>query len=189
MSGSRTTGIMILVALCATHAAMAAGEADSIALRLSARDSVRVAADSVFRPPRPSRSPGTAMMLSALLPGAGQFYNQSYWKVPLVLGLGIYFAAEWLDNNRRTIDYRDRYQRSVDVDGFGDPLLLRYREFYKDQRDTFSWYFVILYVLNIVDAYVDAHLFDFDVGGDLAVRTMVSPRPAMHGLTVRIPLR
>ncbi len=46
-----------------------------------------------------TKSPGLAMLLSAALPGAGQFYNESYWKVPVVAGLGIYFVAEWISCN------------------------------------------------------------------------------------------
>ncbi len=45
----------------------------------------------------------------------------------------------------------------------GDLNLKTLREFYLDQRNDFIWYFTILYVVNLIDAYVDAHLFDFDV--------------------------
>jgi hypothetical protein len=126
--------------------------------------------DTVAAGYHPTKSTGTAMLLSALLPGAGQFYNQSYWKVPIVAGLGVYYISGWLENNRHYHDYRDLYAASVAADPAGNPSLLTLREFYKGQRDSFLWYFFILYVLNIVDAYVDASLFDFDVGPDLSLR-------------------
>ncbi|MCC6395436.1 MAG: hypothetical protein IT282_00340 [Bacteroidetes bacterium] len=125
------------------------------------------------------KSTGLAMLFSAVLPGAGQAYNESYWKVPIVLGLGIYFASEWLDNNRRTEDFREKYLASMNS-GMPNPVFLRNREFYKDQRDSFAWYFLILYVLNIVDAYVDASLYGFDVSPTLTLRGL----PAT-GLTLR----
>lgn len=117
-----------------------------------------------------TKSPGLAMMFSAILPGAGQAYNESYWKVPVVTGLGIYFASEWLHYNRLTSEARDRYQESLQSDAGGDSRQLRLREFYRDQRDSFTWYFLILYVVNIADAYVDATLYDFDVGDTLSLR-------------------
>lgn len=139
----------------------------------------------------PAKSPGLAMLLSAVLPGAGQFYNESYWKVPVVTGFGIYFISNWLDNNRRYIDYRDKYRASLQENPHGDAIMLSNREFYKDQRDAFTWYFVILYFINIADAYVDANLYDFNVGSDLSLRRLpvLSPEPVRAiELTVRIGL-
>ena len=125
-----------------------------------------------------SKSPGLAAGLSAVLPGAGQLYNESYWKIPIVAGLGGYFVYEWVHNDNLARDYRDQYDASKTADNpLGESGLLSIRDFYKDQRDTFLWYFVILYVANVVDAYVDANLYDFDVGDDLTVR--VTPEVAM----------
>jgi hypothetical protein len=120
----------------------------------------------------PKKSPGMAMLFSAILPGAGQFYNHSYWKVPIVLGFGLYFVSSWLDNNRRYEDYAEKYRLSVVANTYGDPVILNVREFYKSQRDSFTWYFFLLYLINIADAYVDASLYDFNVGGDLSVRVL-----------------
>jgi len=127
-----------------------------------------------------SKSPLLATGLSAILPGAGQFYNESYWKIPVALGLGVYFASEWIQNNNLVKDYRAQYAASFTPSlPFGDSQLLALRDFYKDQRDTFAWYFLILYVVNVVDAYVDASLYDFDVGDNLSLRVVpgVAPNP------------
>jgi hypothetical protein len=126
------------------------------------------------------------MLLSALVPGAGQFYNESYWKVPVVAGLGAYFVAEWLHNNRLAADYRDRYAASV-ASGNDDEDLRSLREFYKDQRDSFAWYFVILYAAAILDAYVDASLYGFDVSPDLSAHRVLPWGPAFP--SVRFSLR
>lgn len=140
--------------------------------------------DSLIMHTHPKKSPGTAMLLSAVIPGAGQFYNESYWKVPVVFGFGLYFVSSWLDNNRRYADYRDKYTASLAQNPNGDPRLLAVREFYKEQRDSFTWYFLILYMLNIADAYVDASLYDFNVGGDLSLRLL----PPVNGPGVGIQL-
>jgi hypothetical protein len=123
------------------------------------------------------KSTGTAMLLSAVVPGAGQFYNQSYWKVPVVLGLGLYFVSSWLDNNRRAIDARGKYDLT------GDSKWLSQRDFYKSQRDSFAWYYFILYAVNIADAYVDAALSDFNVSPELSFRALPVPGGA---LTLRL---
>lgn len=110
------------------------------------------------------KSPTKAVILSAILPGAGQFYNESYWKIPLIGGLVGYFGYEYFRQNNLYQDYRDRYVASQTPEiPSGDLNLKALREFYRGQRDDFVWYFMIVYVVNLVDAYIDAHLFDFDV--------------------------
>ncbi len=123
--------------------------------------------DTVAVTHHPTKSPMLAMGLSALCPGAGQVYNESYWKAPIVLGLGIYFLSYWLDYNRRYLEYKEKFQNDP-----SNLAYLRVREFYHDQRDTYTWYFLILYFANIADAYVDASLYDFNVGTDLSIRMM-----------------
>lgn len=113
---------------------------------------------------KPTKSPGLALLFSAVLPGAGQFYNESYWKIPIILGFGYYFASRWIDNNDSTKHYRALYAQTPT-----NSTYQRLREFYKDQRDTFSWYIFIYYIVNLVDAYVDASLYDFNVGDDLSI--------------------
>lgn len=113
---------------------------------------------------RMKKSPWLAVLQSALVPGLGQLYNESYWKIPIIAGLVGYLGYEVYDNNKKFLDYRDRYAASQTPENqYGNLSLQTLRNFYRDQRDEFIWYLAIVYVLNLVDAYVDAHLFDFDV--------------------------
>jgi hypothetical protein len=138
----------------------------------------------------PTKSPGLAMLFSAVMPGAGQLYNESYWKVPVVLGLGGYFIYQFVHNNRIYNQYQDQYSESLVSNPSGDPNLLRLRDFYHDERDRFGWYFLILYALNILDAYVDASLYEFDVSGNLSLRVMPDgPLPASPVGQLSIMLR
>ncbi len=110
------------------------------------------------------KSPWKAVLYSAILPGLGQFYNGSYWKIPVIAILTGYFGYEIIRNNNKFIDYRDLYAQSQsDSIPEGDLRLKQYREFYRNQRDNFYLYSGIFYLINLVDAYVDAHMFDFDV--------------------------
>ena len=110
------------------------------------------------------KSPWLAVLFSAVVPGLGQVYNQSYWKVPLILGLTGYLGYQFYDNYKKYKDYSNQYAASQTPEKpYGDLNLQELREFYRNQRDDFVWYFTIVYVVNLVDAYIDAHLFDFDV--------------------------
>ncbi len=113
---------------------------------------------------RMKKSPWKAVLFSAILPGLGQIYNQSYWKTPIIFGLSAYLGYQIYDYNKTYKDYKSRYEvTQLPPDYTGDLNLKTLRNFYRDQRDNFIWYFVIVYVVNLVDAYIDAHLFDFDV--------------------------
>ncbi len=113
------------------------------------------------------KNPLVAVLLSGIFPGAGQFYNQSYWKVPILVGLSVYFGYSWYDQNRQFLNYRDQYSASQNPSNpNGDINLKTLREFYRTQRDDFTWYFIITYFVSLVDAYVDAQLFDFTVKED-----------------------
>lgn len=112
----------------------------------------------------PGKSPWGAVVRSALLPGLGQIYNESYWKAPIVWGVSGWFIYNWVNNNNLYRDYRDQYLQSVST-GSENSLYKSLREFYRDQRDLFAIYLGLTYFLNLVDAYVDAQLFSFDVEG------------------------
>ncbi len=109
------------------------------------------------------KSPWGAVLRSAIIPGFGQFYTESYWKIPVIWGFLGYFVYEWGNSNSSYIQYRDLFLESLKSSSAGNQSYYRLREFYKDQRDLFAVYIGLTYFLNLVDAYVDAQLFDFDV--------------------------
>lgn len=148
---------ILLLLLILTTAVFAQTEQDSTG-------SVQTNEDSVFVM---EKSPWGAVLRSAVLPGFGQFYNESYWKIPVVWGFIGYFAYVWIDNNDSYKKYRDLYVQS----DFSNSNYKDLRDFYKDQRDEFAIYIGLTYFLQLVDAYVDAHLFDFNVTPDPVTRT------------------
>jgi hypothetical protein len=112
-----------------------------------------------------SKSPWGAVLRSAVIPGLGQIYNESYLKAVVVWGAGAWLVYNWVDNNNLYRDYQNIYN-STPEDSRLKPIYRNYREFYRDNRDLFTIYLGIAYVLQLVDAYVDAHLFDFTVEED-----------------------
>lgn len=137
--------------------------------------------------------PKKAVIYSAIFPGLGQIYNRKYWKLPILYGgfVGVSYAITW--NNSYYQDYFGGYKDIID----GNPdtnnwhalVPYQYRDdpesidktwftgVLKDRKNYFRYYRdlsiiigVALYGLGIVDAYVDAQLFDFDVSPDLSLR-------------------
>lgn len=120
-----------------------------------------------------TKSPLTAVLLSAALPGAGQFYNESYWKIPVIAGVGGYLVYEIIQSNNNYSNYADQYAASVTpANPQGDARLLSLREFYRDERDRFYIYGALLYLVQLADAYVDAELYDFDVSDKMKFSLM-----------------
>ena len=118
--------------------------------------------DSVFVM---QKSPTGAILRSAVIPGWGQFYNESYWKIPVVWGFLGYFGYIWVKNHELYWDNKKLFIESLATDptGYMGSNYKSNRDFYRNQRDEFAVYFAITYVLTIVDAYVDSHLFDFNI--------------------------
>jgi len=109
-----------------------------------------------------TKSPWGAVVRSVILPGLGQVYNKAYWKVPIIWGFLGWFGFNWWQNDKNYKEYQKLYNESV-WRGGENFLYKRIREFYRDQRDLFAIYIGLTYFLNLVDAYVDAHLFNFDL--------------------------
>jgi hypothetical protein len=125
---------------------------------------------SVLLEKKKTKSTTTAILLSTVLPGAGQLYNESYWKIPVILGLGGYWGYEWIQMNNEYRNYRRLYSESLNkILPASDYRYKTIRDFYKSERDRFAWYLGVLYFVNILDAYVDASLFEFSVDDNLSV--------------------
>jgi hypothetical protein len=143
----------------------------------SAGQSLTVHQSPVTTQVNPYTSPARAAMLSATLPGLGQVYNGRYWKVPIIYA-GFGTLAYFLNmNNTEYQRWRTAYIARVDgnpntVDGYphSTDQLERAMRFYRRNLEVTYLLGAALYVLNILDANVDAHLLDFDVREDLSLR-------------------
>lgn len=134
--------------------------------------------------------PNRAVWMAALFPGLGQIYNRRYWKLPIVVGayLGLGYATSW--NNSMLSDYTKAYRDIMDNDpstnsymNFFPPttqesdldkqwltnLLQSRKNFYRRNRDLCIISMVGVYLLAMLDAYVDAQLSHFDISPDLAL--------------------
>ena len=120
-------------------------------------------------------APSKAAFFSAVLPGLGQAYNKKYWKIPIVyagIGTGIYFY------NQNTKDYnrfRDAYKRRLagfeddEFQGISEDRLIDAQRTASRNRDVSLIVSIAFYLLNIVDANVDAHLRQYNISDDLSL--------------------
>jgi len=122
------------------------------------------------------KSPTLALVLSAVIPGAGQVYCDQWWKVPIIYaGFGTMLYAALLQNSR-FIYISDSVVNQTNRGDLSDAA--RYasaREFYRDDRDKYYIYSALFYIANLIDAVISAHLYDFDVSDE---PTQGSTQPA-----------
>ena len=134
--------------------------------------------------------PGRALWLSAVFPGAGQIYNRKYWKLPIFYGgfLGCTYALLWnqqmymdysqayldiMDDNPNTNSHLEMLPPRYDITGKEErfkTIFKNKKNYYRRYRDLSAFCFVGVYLLSIVDAYVDAHLSIFDISPDLSLQ-------------------
>lgn len=126
-------------------------------------------------------NPRKAVLLAAVLPGAGQLYNKKWWKVPIVYG-ALGGMAWWAYDNGSTFsEYSINYKALVDDDPntkVTDPkyeavdveTLRAYRDRFRKYTEQTYLGLGLMYLLSVTDAYVDAQLYNFDVSDDLSLQ-------------------
>ena len=144
-------------------------------------------------------NPQRALWLSLVFPGAGQIYNRKYWKLPIIYGgfLGCTYALLWnqqmykdysqayldiMDDDPNTHSYLDMLPPRYDITGREEQfktIFKNKKNYYRRFRDLSAFCFVGVYLLSVIDAYVDAQLSEFDITPDLSlqVEPAVIPQP------------
>ena len=127
-------------------------------------------------------APSKAAFYSAVLPGLGQGFNKKYWKIPIVyaaIGTSVY---SYDFNQKKYWDYRNAY-KSRKAGYKNDPYqnlildddrLLAGAEFHKKNRDLSMVFIVGFYILNILDANIDAHLKQYNVNESLTIKPYIN---------------
>lgn len=172
-----------------------AQEQDSLSIQstmTSTKDAFKL---DLYDPLAPARS----AFYSAVLPGLGQAYNGSYWKIPLVyagIGTSLYLVIQ---NDEQYNRYRDAFKRRLagfEDDEFQNILdnngLINAQKQFRQNKEFAILATVGFYLLNIIDANVDAHLKQFDVSDDLSIRPNFEPNYLSgnidYGLTLNFKL-
>lgn len=140
-----------------------------------------------------------ATLLSTYLPGAGQVYNRKAWKVPIIYAAfaGMGYLIKFNHDNFKKFDNAllTRYDNDPNtVDDYAkiysEDNLRSLSDFYRRNRDLSVIGITLIYVLNIVDAHVDAHLFNFNVDDDLSIQVnptlQMGPYSSSAGLSLSL---
>ena len=134
-------------------------------------------------------NPTKATWLAVVVPGVGQIYNRKYWKLPIVYGgfVGCLYAYNWnsqmysdyrqayldiMDSAPNTDSYKDFFRPGYDFEGnkeYLTGLFKKRKDRYRRCRALSIFDFIGVYVLSVIDAYVDAQLASFDISEDLNV--------------------
>lgn len=155
-------------------------------------DTIEMKVDSVFKP-----DPLRSVWLGAVIPGYGQIVNRKYWKLPIVYGsfLGCAYAITW--NNTRYVSYKNAYRDIIDTDpttnyhikilprGYSmsnypggaatyTARLKSAQDQFRQWRDLSIMISIGVYALSVLEAYVDAQLYDFDITPDLVMNVTPS---------------
>ncbi len=128
-------------------------------------------------------APSRAAFYSAVIPGLGQVYNEKYWKVPIVyagIGTSIYFYTTSRKEYNR---FRDAYKRRLagytddEFQGIENETLIRAQRNSRRNMDVSLAVAVGFYLINIVDANVDAHLKQYNISEDLSLSPTIDYNP------------
>lgn len=141
-------------------------------------------------------SPRKAALYSAVLPGLGQAYNKSYWKIPLVYGgfVGFYLAIDHYHGYYTTfrsdlLSELDDNPLTINTSGYSETQLRRIVEISRRERDYFIILTGVYYLLQIAEAHIEAHLKEFKLNPEL--RVQVDPqihyaRGVNTGLSIKL---
>ena len=132
-----------------------------------------------------------ATLYSAILPGAGQIKNKKHWKVPIIYGIaaGLIFTAS--NSNTNYLFFRENFLAEVDTSQstinntpFNASQLERRVDFFRRNRDFSYILLTVLYLLNMVDAHVDAHLRGFNIHENITLSFYTPPDRNTHSSLV-----
>ena len=152
---------------------------------ISATNSPMQKKDTRFVP-----DPKRALWLSLVIPGAGQIYNKKYWKLPIIYGgfIGCTYALLWnqqmykdysqayidiMDDVPNTASYLKMLPLGYDITGKEEQfknIFKHKKDFYRRYRDLSIFAFIGVYLISVIDAYVDAQLSTFDISKDLSMK-------------------
>jgi hypothetical protein len=126
-----------------------------------------------------TKTPKKAAIYSTIIPGAGQVYTKKYWKVPVIYA-GLITSGYYIYQNHSSYkEYKNAYIIRTDTDPntidefnnrYTDDNLVTLTEFYRRNLEVSTLLFTLTYVLNIIDASVNAHLFEYNINDNVSLK-------------------
>lgn len=183
-------------------------QGDSVSVKINPKQKKQTEKDSVVKDSARialEKLPKTAALKSAILPGLGQLQNKRWWKVPLFYGGFAAFVLAYQDNNKqyhvflKEVQYRlanNQTPENPAYAGYSFVGLVKIKDNFRRNRELSVIGGVVLYAVNIIDAYVDAKFFRFDISENLSlqVRPAIQNQPVLNAyrpspaLTIKLSL-
>ncbi|NNF30130.1 MAG: hypothetical protein HKO97_13175 [Flavobacteriaceae bacterium] len=170
-----------------------------------AKEEILVVKDTISKQSYDPLAPSRAAFYSAVLPGLGQAYNKKYWKIPIIyagMATGVYF---YIQNDKDYDRFRDAYKRRLagftddefygngDTPVISDDRLIDAQRSAQKNKDISIIVSLAFYLVNIIDANVDAHLSQYNVSDDLTLSPNLYVDPvhtqANYGLSFKFNLK
>lgn len=179
--------------------------AQSDSLNLTRNDRLLVVNDSIQKESYNPLAPSKAAFYSAVVPGLGQIYNKKYWKVPVIYGgmaVGVLF---YLNSDKDYNRFRDAYKRRLagftddefygpgDTPQISNARLIDAQRSAQKNKDYSAIAVLVVYMLNIIDANVDAHLQQYNINENLSINPKIDANnfnvQPNYGLTLRYTIK
>ena len=188
------------IQICMISSVIMAQESDSTSVPFDPQDTLILETNEIIdiEIDTLENRPNTAALYSAALPGLGQAYNNKYWKIPIIYGGGVVIGYFINYNHQLYKQYRDGLIALIDQDDRTipfDPTLdlkvyQRAVDYWRRNRDLLMIGALLFYVVNIVDAHVDAHLELFTIDDDISLNLEPSfDQTAMHTNLIGLSLK
>ena len=143
-------------------------------------------------------SPKKAGVMSACLPGLGQAYNKKYWKIPVIYA-GLIVSGYYIyENQKKYNHYKEAYLKNIDenpendmyINEYSNAQILTLKDHYRRNREISLLCLGLTYIINIVDASVDAHLLDYEINEDLSlnIQPIFMAHNNFHGISLSLNL-
>jgi hypothetical protein len=139
-----------------------------------------------------SGKPAKAALFSLVIPGGGQAYNKKYWKVPIAWGLVGFFGYTAIQSNNTYKEIDNAYRcmlrgENCAYNGITEAVTLRpYRDKARNSSERNWVTFSAVYLIQVLEAYIDRHLIDFDLNDNLAFKPTISSEFSSIGLTMQL---
>lgn len=196
---NRLAFILFLIAFVVVGNVSAATLQNDTIYQVSYADTVKVVETENVSTTQFKPDADKSVWLAAVVPGLGQIYNRQYWKVPIIYAgaLGLAYGITW--NDKLYVDYRKGYVDLMDSDpntnyfqyllpegvvldssnsSYYTKVIKTKLDNYRRNRDLCIIATAVFYLLTIVDAYVDAQMFDYDISSDLSLEVLPTVIPA-----------
>ena len=142
------------------------------------------------------KKPSKAALYSSIIPGSGQLYTKNYWRIPIIYAGLISSGYYTHDNYTKYILYKNTFINRLNgkkddeyVNIYSDADLETLTDHYRRNTEISAFLFIFTYILNIVDASVNAHLMKYDINEDISINLQTNDLAKKNNTIINLSIR